>query len=110
MFEVNRIIFLCMSLCSSRFNQKYYSQKYYSKLISILLNTICISSIDSYERKDDNNFKKALVCAIPDCQNKPIKQCPVCSNHFCYEHIKLHIHPSEFSSIQNEIKSYFLLA
>jgi hypothetical protein len=60
------------------------------------------SVIDHYERKDDDNFNKALVCAIPDCKSKPTNQCPICSNHFCYKHIKSHIHPSEIPPIQNE--------
>jgi predicted nucleic acid binding AN1-type Zn finger protein len=65
------------------------------------------SVIDPYERKDDNNFNKALVCAIPDCQSKPTNQCPICSNYFCYEHIKSHIHPSEFPPIQNEKENIY---
>jgi hypothetical protein len=61
------------------------------------LNIFYMSSvIDLYKRKDDDSFTKIPACAIPSCQNQPINQCSICSNLFCYEHIKSHIHPSEF--------------
>jgi len=39
-----------------------------------------------------NNSKKGLVCGIMLCRNSPIKQCPKCSFHYCYEHVKTHFH------------------
>ena len=59
------------------------------------------SVIDLYERKDDH-FNKIIVCAIPGCSNQPANQCSICLNHFCYEHTKSHIHPSEFPHMQKE--------
>jgi predicted nucleic acid binding AN1-type Zn finger protein len=57
------------------------------------------SVIDLYERKN-NDFTKIPACSIPGCTNQPANQCNICSNHFCYEHIKSHIHPSEFPHMQ----------
>ena len=52
---------------------------------------------DLYGRKD-NGFSNIIpTCSIPGCTNQPANQCNICSNHFCYKHIKSHIHPSEFS-------------
>jgi hypothetical protein len=59
------------------------------------------SVIDLYERKD-NHFNKIPTCAILGCTNQPSNQCSICSNHFCYEHKKSHIHPNEFPNMQNE--------
>ena len=59
------------------------------------------SVIDLYERKDDH-FNKMPLCAMPGCSNQPANQCSICSNHFCYEHTKSHIHPSEFPHMQKE--------
>jgi hypothetical protein len=56
------------------------------------------SVIDLYERKD-NHFNKIPTCSIPGCTNQPSNQCSICSNDFCYEHIKSHIHPNEFPNI-----------
>jgi hypothetical protein len=58
------------------------------------------SVIDLYERKDHDFSDKIPTCSIPGCTNQPSNQCSICSNHFCYEHIKSHIHPNEFPSMQ----------
>lgn len=54
----------------------------------------------------DNNMKggarEGLIFSIPNCHNQPTNQCSICSNHFCYEHTKSHIHPNEFPNIQKE--------
>ena len=57
------------------------------------------SVIDLYERKD-NDFTKISTCSIPSCPNQPANHCRICTNHFCYEHIKSHIHPNEFPNMQ----------
>jgi hypothetical protein len=52
---------------------------------------------------DGNSLRGGLVvCTIPNCRNQPTNKCPICSIHFCYEHIKSHVHPSEFPPIQKE--------
>ena len=33
--------------------------------------------------------------AMFGCQVKPTSQCPECSNHYCYGHIKMHIHVTD---------------
>ena len=58
------------------------------------------SVIDLYERKDNNSNNRILVCSIPGCVNQSANQCHICSNYFCYEHIKSHIHPNEFPNIK----------
>jgi len=30
--------------------------------------------------------RKGEVCGILGCQNKPVKKCPHCRNHYCQEH------------------------
>jgi hypothetical protein len=35
------------------------------------------------------------VCGMFGCQVKPTSQCSECSNHYCYEHIKMHIHVTD---------------
>lgn len=59
------------------------------------------SVIDLYARKD-NNFNKIVGCTISGCRNQPTNQCHICLNRFCYEHIKSHIHPSEFPDLKKE--------
>jgi hypothetical protein len=58
------------------------------------------SVIDLYGRKDNHFSNKIPACSIPGCTNQPANQCSICSNRFCYEHIKSHIHPSEFPNMQ----------
>jgi predicted nucleic acid binding AN1-type Zn finger protein len=54
-------------------------------------------------RGDDNSLRERLVvCAITNCRNQTTNKCPICSIHFCYEHIKSHDHPNEFPPIQKE--------
>ena len=46
-------------------------------------------------RGGDNSLRGGLVvCAIPNCSNQATNKCPICSIHFCYEHIKSHVHPN----------------
>ena len=47
-------------------------------------------SFDNNEWK--NNSRKGLVCRIMLCRNSPIKQCPKCLLHYCFEHAKIHFH------------------
>jgi predicted nucleic acid binding AN1-type Zn finger protein len=58
------------------------------------------SVIDLYERKDNNSNNKIVTCSILGCTNQPAKQCNICSNNFCYKHIKSHIHTNEFPNIK----------
>ena len=46
---------------------------------------------DSNEWKNDS--KKGLVCGTMLCRNSAIKQCSLCSLHYCSEHVKTHFHP-----------------
>lgn len=32
------------------------------------------------------------LCAVIGCYEKPTSQCPQCLTHYCYEHIKIHMH------------------
>jgi hypothetical protein len=51
----------------------------------------------------NNSFRGGLVvCTIPNCCNQPNNKCPICSLDYCYEHIKSHVHTSEFPPIQKE--------
>jgi hypothetical protein len=36
--------------------------------------------------------QRGEVCGIVACKNKPTSQCPKCGNHYCYEHLDLHLH------------------
>ncbi len=59
--------------------------------------------IDPNRMRNDNSIRGGLVvCAIPNCPNQPTNQCSLCSLHFCYEHIKSHVHPSEFPPVQKK--------
>ena len=40
------------------------------------------------------NSTKGMVCGIILCRNSPIKQCALCSFHYCSEHVKTHFHPT----------------
>jgi hypothetical protein len=41
-----------------------------------------------------NKSIKGEVCAIPGCQFIPnSSQCPIFFVHYCYEHLKSHLHP-----------------
>ena len=52
---------------------------------------------------DDNSSKGGLIiCGIPNCSNQDTNIRPICSIHFCYEHIKSHVYPNKFPSIQKE--------
>jgi len=45
------------------------------------------------------------VCGMFGCQVKPTSQCPKCSNHYCYKHIKMHIHVTDenpFEAAKND--------
>jgi hypothetical protein len=54
-------------------------------------------------RSDDNSLRGGLVvCAIPNCRNQAANKCPICSLDYCYEHIKLYVHPNEVPPIQKE--------
>ena len=54
-------------------------------------------------RGDDNSSKWGLIiCRIPNCSNQATNIRPICSIHFYYEHIKSHVYPNKFPSIQKE--------
>lgn len=36
--------------------------------------------------------KDGMVCGMLNCQANPKNKCPICNNHYCTEHIKLHFH------------------
>ncbi len=36
--------------------------------------------------------KRVEVCGMFGCEQNPTSQCPDCANHYCYEHIKSHVH------------------
>ena len=42
----------------------------------------------------EKEFYEGLVCDIMLCRNSPIKQCPRCLLHYCFEHVKTHFHPT----------------
>jgi hypothetical protein len=42
------------------------------------------------ERTDKS--KRVEVCGMFGCEENPTSQCPDCANHYCYEHIKSHVH------------------
>lgn len=33
-----------------------------------------------------------LVCGMMGCETHPKSKCPICNNHYCYEHLKYHLH------------------
>ena len=42
-----------------------------------------------------NRSKDGLVCGILNCPETPTTKCPICNNHYCFEHIKIHLHVVE---------------
>lgn len=52
------------------------------------------------KKKKENNeivewsikSKKGIVCGIFGCFEIPKSKCPICSNHYCYDHVKVHLH------------------
>jgi len=36
--------------------------------------------------------KDGKVCGIVNCELEPKNKCPICNNHYCLEHIKIHFH------------------
>ena len=40
----------------------------------------------------NNTSKAGLVCSTLECDIPPTIQCSKCFKHFCYDHIKSHIH------------------
>ena len=61
--------------------------------------------IDPNRMRDEYSIKGGLVvCAIPNCPNQPTNECSICSSHFCSEHLKSHIHPSEFHPYKRKNK------
>ena len=36
--------------------------------------------------------KRVEVCGMFGCEENPTSQCPDCAKHYCYEHIKSHVH------------------
>ncbi len=39
-----------------------------------------------------NRSKDGLVCGIMGCDGNPTSKCPICNNHYCFEHVKIHFH------------------
>ena len=39
-----------------------------------------------------NRSKDGLVCGILGCDSNPKSKCPICNNHYCFEHVKIHFH------------------
>ena len=35
--------------------------------------------------------RKGEVCGMVDCMGRPTSQCPTCKNHYCYDHVKMHM-------------------
>jgi hypothetical protein len=33
------------------------------------------------------------LCGVFGCLEKSTSSCPKCGNHYCYEHLRLHMHP-----------------
>jgi hypothetical protein len=48
--------------------------------------------------------ERGEVCGMFGCQVKPTSQCPKCSNHYCYEHIKMHIHVTDENPFESAKK------
>jgi predicted nucleic acid binding AN1-type Zn finger protein len=44
------------------------------------------------ENEWTDKSKRVEVCGMFGCQENPTSQCPDCANHYCYEHIKSHVH------------------
>ena len=36
--------------------------------------------------------RKGEVCGMVDCMGRPTSQCPTCKNHYCYDHVMVHMH------------------
>ncbi len=53
-------------------------------------NVIDITSIETWRSESI----KGKVCGIVGCLMKPTSRCPICDNMYCYDHIKIHIHPA----------------
>lgn len=61
--------------------------------------------IDSVDDDDDDDeftldewakqSKEGEVCGMFGCTSEPSSQCPICGNHYCYDHIKAHFHARE---------------
>jgi hypothetical protein len=49
-----------------------------------------------------NNSIRSLVCAIPGCSHKPTNLCPICSVHYCYDHVTSHSHINGPNNIYKE--------
>ncbi len=39
-----------------------------------------------------NMSRDGKVCGILNCDATPKNKCPICNNHYCLEHIKIHYH------------------
>ncbi len=48
--------------------------------------------------------ERGEVCGMFGCQVKPTSQCPECSNHYYYEHIKMHIHVTDENPFESAKK------
>ena len=54
--------------------------------------------------------KRVEVCGMFGCEENPTSQCPDCANHYCYEHIKSHVHRTlEQGHIRREVTSQQLM-
>lgn len=42
-----------------------------------------------------NRSKDGLVCGMLNCPEKPTSKCPICFNHYCFEHLKYHFHVND---------------
>lgn len=36
--------------------------------------------------------RRGEVCGMVDCMGRPTSQCPTCKNHYCYDHVMVHMH------------------
>ena len=47
--------------------------------------------------------KDGKVCGMFGCEDAPTNQCPICNSYYCYDHIKIHFHPTgENNSSKNK--------
>jgi hypothetical protein len=49
--------------------------------------------------------ERGEVCGMFGCQTKATRQCPECSSHYCYEHIKMHIHVTDENPFESAKKN-----
>ena len=49
--------------------------------------------------KWSNLSAQGLVCGILGCSEEPGSQCTICQCHYCYDHLKWHVHSLENTGI-----------